>query len=580
MVEIFVQPQVLNVFNNQGEDRASNQTVQTFASPTRLPELQPLHRRRPSRAPRNVGRTPRRRTGTTAPTFGTARERRRLPAAAHVPGHGGGPLLALVSSRFFGAGASARLLFFSGAWVTLGRDANGQARSRSLACGPRGCLASGCGRRRAARPARPSRGAPSSSSASTRSARTTCRSTATRASRRRLSRRSASDSDPLREGVLARAAHASLARVDLHGARAGGARHPRQPRLPPAQGRSDARRAPEEGRLRDGRRRLLLRAEGRQRHRAGLRLLRRRGRAAGGEGGARARPARRRRDREDGSRRGWRRRPAGPLFAFLHLYEPHTPYEPPEPFKTRYASVPYDGEIAAADAIVGTFLAFLKQKGLYDQALIVFLSDHGEGLGEHGEAEHGMFLYRETLQVPLLVKLPGAKRAGTSVATPVALSDVFTTVGRDRRARGLSGPRRDRLARRPRAPARRPRRGASSPRRSSRASTSAGASSARSSRAAGTTSRRRARRSTTSRRTRRETAQPDRRKAGRAARAARRSPQEEALVRDAARGRPRGAQEARVARLSQRRARPPPARSTTRRTGSRRSRSSARASAR
>jgi len=119
-----------------------------------------------------------------------------------------------------------------------------------------------------------------------------------------------------------------------------------------------------------------------------------------------------------------------PLFAFLHLYEPHTPYEPPEPFKTRYASVPYDGEIAAADALVGTFLDFLRQRGIYDKALIVFLSDHGEGLGEHGEAEHGMFLYREALQVPLLVKLPGSRRAGASVVTPVALSDVFTTVGR------------------------------------------------------------------------------------------------------------------------------------------------------
>ncbi|MDL2717085.1 MAG: sulfatase-like hydrolase/transferase, partial [Acidobacteriota bacterium] len=119
-----------------------------------------------------------------------------------------------------------------------------------------------------------------------------------------------------------------------------------------------------------------------------------------------------------------------PLFAFLHLYEPHTPYEPPEPFKARYASAPYDGEIAATDAIVGTFLSFLKQKGIYDKALLIFLSDHGEGLGEHGESEHGMFLYRETLQVPLLVKLPGAKRAGTSVAAPVALSDVFTTIGR------------------------------------------------------------------------------------------------------------------------------------------------------
>jgi arylsulfatase A-like enzyme/Flp pilus assembly protein TadD len=119
-----------------------------------------------------------------------------------------------------------------------------------------------------------------------------------------------------------------------------------------------------------------------------------------------------------------------PFFAFLHLYEPHTPYEPPEPFRSQYKEQPYDGEIAAADAIVGRFLSMLKGKGLYDKTLIVFLSDHGEGLGEHGEAEHGMFLYREALQVPLLVKLPGGLHAGTSVAAPVALVDVFTTVGR------------------------------------------------------------------------------------------------------------------------------------------------------
>jgi arylsulfatase A-like enzyme/Flp pilus assembly protein TadD len=122
------------------------------------------------------------------------------------------------------------------------------------------------------------------------------------------------------------------------------------------------------------------------------------------------------------------RTPDAKIFAFLHLYEPHTPYEAPEPFKTRYADRPYDGEIAQADAIIGKFFAFLKGRGVYDKALIVFLSDHGEGLGEHGESEHGMFLYRETLQVPLFVKLPGNKRAGESVATPVALADVFTTL--------------------------------------------------------------------------------------------------------------------------------------------------------
>ncbi|MFN2633299.1 MAG: sulfatase-like hydrolase/transferase [Thermoanaerobaculia bacterium] len=129
-----------------------------------------------------------------------------------------------------------------------------------------------------------------------------------------------------------------------------------------------------------------------------------------------------------------------PVFAFLHLYEPHTPYEAPEPFQSRYKDRPYDGEIAAADAIVGRFLSLLKERGLYDKALIVFLSDHGEGLGEHGEAEHGMFLYRETLQVPLLVKLPGGLRAGMSVTAPVALSDVFTTVGRAVRLPGFEVP--------------------------------------------------------------------------------------------------------------------------------------------
>ncbi len=125
-----------------------------------------------------------------------------------------------------------------------------------------------------------------------------------------------------------------------------------------------------------------------------------------------------------------------PIFAFLHLYEPHAPYEPPEPFKRLYAN-PYDGEIAAADAVVGRFLAFLKAKGLYDRALVILFSDHGEGLGDHGESEHGVFLYREVLQVPLLVKLPkGSAPAPRSVAEPVQLTDVFTTVGR---ATGLDG---------------------------------------------------------------------------------------------------------------------------------------------
>jgi choline-sulfatase len=117
-----------------------------------------------------------------------------------------------------------------------------------------------------------------------------------------------------------------------------------------------------------------------------------------------------------------------PFFLFLHLYEPHTPYDPPEPFASRYRSAPYDGEIATADAAVGTVLAELKRRGLYDGAIVVLLSDHGEGLGEHGEEQHGFFLYRETLQVPLLVKLPGGVRSGTTVLAPAQLVDVAPTL--------------------------------------------------------------------------------------------------------------------------------------------------------
>ncbi|HEX7192895.1 MAG TPA: sulfatase-like hydrolase/transferase [Thermoanaerobaculia bacterium] len=117
----------------------------------------------------------------------------------------------------------------------------------------------------------------------------------------------------------------------------------------------------------------------------------------------------------------------GPFFFFLHLYEPHAPYTPPEPFFSRYASK-YDGEIATADSIVGDFIAFLKSRGIYDKAIIVFLSDHGEGLSEHGDPEHGIFLYREEIHVPLVVKLPQSARAGQTIADPVALVDVLPTV--------------------------------------------------------------------------------------------------------------------------------------------------------
>ena len=118
-----------------------------------------------------------------------------------------------------------------------------------------------------------------------------------------------------------------------------------------------------------------------------------------------------------------------PFFLFLHLYEPHAPYEPPAPFDGRYASA-YDGEVAAADAIVGEFLERLRQAGLYDRSIVMLLSDHGEGLLEHGERHHGILLYRWALHVPLILKLPGSARAGTSVRAPVALVDIVPTLTR------------------------------------------------------------------------------------------------------------------------------------------------------
>ena len=118
---------------------------------------------------------------------------------------------------------------------------------------------------------------------------------------------------------------------------------------------------------------------------------------------------------------------AKPFFLLLHLYEPHVPYSPPEPFASEYPNR-YDGEIASADHIVGKFLDELKKQGIYDRAIIVLTSDHGEGLGEHGEEQHSILLYRELLQIPLVLKLPASQRAGTAVTSPAQLADIAPTI--------------------------------------------------------------------------------------------------------------------------------------------------------
>ncbi len=115
------------------------------------------------------------------------------------------------------------------------------------------------------------------------------------------------------------------------------------------------------------------------------------------------------------------------FFLWMHLYDPHYPYRPPEPYSREYASQPYDGEIAFADEQVGRLLRFLKDKGLYQNTVIVLSGDHGESLGEHGEKTHGFFIYNVTMHVPLIIHLPG-NPATQTVADPVSLVDLMPTV--------------------------------------------------------------------------------------------------------------------------------------------------------
>jgi arylsulfatase A-like enzyme/Tfp pilus assembly protein PilF len=112
-------------------------------------------------------------------------------------------------------------------------------------------------------------------------------------------------------------------------------------------------------------------------------------------------------------------------FLFLHLYEPHKPYAPPERFA---AYAPYDGEIAYADEIVGRLIRYLKTHQLYDRSTVVLLSDHGEGLGDHGEQEHGLFVYDEAIHVPLIIKSEQNVGAGRRVPDLVQHIDLVPTI--------------------------------------------------------------------------------------------------------------------------------------------------------
>jgi len=120
--------------------------------------------------------------------------------------------------------------------------------------------------------------------------------------------------------------------------------------------------------------------------------------------------------------------PAGARFVWVHFYDPHDPYEPPPPYSEIYKDRLYDGEIAYADSALGHFLAYLQKQGWYEGAMIVVVGDHGEGLGEHHEDTHGIFLYDSTTHVPLIMKLPQEREAGRTVDAQVRTTDIMPTI--------------------------------------------------------------------------------------------------------------------------------------------------------
>ncbi len=118
----------------------------------------------------------------------------------------------------------------------------------------------------------------------------------------------------------------------------------------------------------------------------------------------------------------------GPFFAWVHFFDPHLPYDPPAPYDKDFAAEPYDGEIACMDAGVGTVIAALREKNLLERTLVVLAGDHGEGLGDRVERGHGVFLYDETMRVPLILYAPGHLPEGKVIACRVRLIDVAPTI--------------------------------------------------------------------------------------------------------------------------------------------------------
>jgi tetratricopeptide (TPR) repeat protein len=119
---------------------------------------------------------------------------------------------------------------------------------------------------------------------------------------------------------------------------------------------------------------------------------------------------------------------SAPFFLWVHFFDPHHPYQPPEPFDADFRDAPYDGEIAFSDEQLGVLLGVLEEMGQRERTLIVVCSDHGESLGQHREETHGIFIYDATLRVPLILSGPGIPAGDRRQEGPVGLVDVFPTV--------------------------------------------------------------------------------------------------------------------------------------------------------
>jgi arylsulfatase A-like enzyme/Flp pilus assembly protein TadD len=117
-----------------------------------------------------------------------------------------------------------------------------------------------------------------------------------------------------------------------------------------------------------------------------------------------------------------------PFFLWLHLYDPHEPYTPPEPYSLQYADRPYDGEVAFTDSLIGDFRRALDERDLLEKSLVILTSDHGEGLGDHGEMFHGYYVYDSTIHVALIVRPPLTANAGRVVDAAVSHVDLMPTV--------------------------------------------------------------------------------------------------------------------------------------------------------